>query len=82
MTEKEKMLKTLNAYAFAAYDWNLYLDTHPDEKEAIAMFQKMVKRARELSAEYEMKYGPLIADNSENTEFWQWIKNPWPWDNV
>ena len=41
MSEREQLLKKLSAYAFAAYDWNLYLDTHPNDTDAIAMFRKM-----------------------------------------
>ena len=44
MNERTMLLRKLDAYAFAAYDWNLYLDTHPDDKDAIAMFHKMHKK--------------------------------------
>ena len=82
MNEREKLLKMLSAYAFSAYDWNLYLDTHPGDRDAIAMFRRMSNKAKELYAEFEKKYGPLTADASDNPEFWDWINNPWPWDNV
>ena len=41
----------------------------------------MVKKANELKAEYMEKYGPLTADDVMNTERWDWIDNPWPWEN-
>ena len=81
MSERASLLKKYNAYAFAAYDWNLYLDTHPNDKYAIAMFRKMVDKAEMLKNEYQAKYGPLTADASSNNERWNWIDNPWPWDN-
>lgn len=81
MDERSKLLKRYNAYAFAAYDWNLYLDTHPNDKGAIAMFRKMADKAKTLKEEYQAKYGPLTADASTDTERWNWIDNPWPWDN-
>jgi len=81
MDERMELLKKYNAYAFAAYDWNLYLDTHPNDKDAIAMFKKMVERAKELRGEYQAKYGPLTAEASNDSERWNWIDNPWPWDN-
>lgn len=81
MDERMELLKKYNAYAFAAYDWNLYLDTHPNDKDAIAMFKKMVERAKELRSEYQAKYGPLTAEASDDSERWNWIDNPWPWDN-
>ena len=41
MSEREKLLNMLRAYSFAAYEWNLYLDTHPNDKQGIAMHRKM-----------------------------------------
>ncbi|MBD9009164.1 MAG: spore coat protein CotJB [Clostridiales bacterium] len=82
MSEREQLLKKLSAYAFAAYDWNLYLDTHPNDTDAIAMFRKMADKANELREEFRSKFGPLTAAESTNTERWDWIDNPWPWDNI
>ncbi len=82
MSEREEMLKKLGAYAFAAYDWNLYLDTHPDDAEAIAMFRKMADKADMLRNEFQARFGPLTAKETMNGEEWVWIHNPWPWDNI
>lgn len=82
MSEREQLLKKLSAYAFAAYDWNLYLDTHPDDKDAIAMFRKMADKADELKGEYISKFGPLRAVESQDADQWEWINGPWPWDNI
>lgn len=81
MNERTALMKKLSAYAFAAYDWNLYLDTHPNDAQAISMFHKMANRAEELKAEYQAKYGPLTAKASDDDQYWNWISNPWPWDN-
>ncbi len=81
MDERRELMKKLNAYAFAAYDWNLYLDTHPDDTDAIAMFRKMTDMAKELKKEYEAKYGPLTASASMDNNRWNWIDSPWPWEN-
>ena len=82
MSERKSLLNKVNAYSFAAYDWNLYLDTHPGDAQAIAMFKKMVKKAEEAKAEYQQKFGPLTANDSMNAERWEWNDNPWPWDNL
>lgn len=82
MNEREELLNKLNAYAFAAYDWNLYLDTHPEDKEAIAMFHRMSEKARELKTEFEARFGPLTAEASVNTEYWNWLDDPWPWEKA
>ena len=80
MSERAALMKKLNAYAFAAYDWNLYLDTHPEDRDAIAMFHKMVDKANMLRQEFEEKYGPLTAAASKNMQYWNWLDDPWPWE--
>lgn len=82
VTDKESLLKKLCAYAFAAYDWNLYLDTHPYDSEAIAMFRKTSDKAEELKQEFQKEYGALTADSEINSEVWKWICDPWPWENI
>ncbi|MEE1013727.1 MAG: spore coat protein CotJB [Clostridia bacterium] len=82
MSERAALLKKLNAYAFAAYDWNLYLDTHPNDRDAIAMFHKMANKADELRKEFEAKFGPLTARESRNMERWNWLDDPWPWEKA
>lgn len=81
MNERTMMLKKIQAYCFAAYDWNLYLDTHPDDKNAIKMYHKMTERAETLKAEFQSKYGPLSANSSKNMDRWDWLDDPWPWEN-
>lgn len=80
MTEREKLLKEIMAYNFAAIEWNLFLDTHPYDKEAIAMFHKMTEKTKELRKEFLAKYEPLKASESMNPNYWEWIEEPWPWD--
>lgn len=82
MSERAELLKKISAYAFAAYDWNLYLDTHPNDTDAITMFHKMADKANELRAEYEQSFGPLTAEASSDTEYWNWIDDPWPWEKI
>ena len=80
MTEREKLLKKIMSYTFAAYDWNLYLDTHPTDKDAIAQYHRMLDKVKELRTEFLSKYEPLQASESTNPSFWEWIEEPWPWD--
>lgn len=82
MNERATLLKKLDAYAFAAYDWSLYLDTHPDDKDAIAMFHKMADMAEELKQRYEAKFGPLTSEASKDMTRWNWLDDPWPWEKM
>ena len=80
MTEREKLLKQIMAYNFAAIEWNLFLNTHPYDREAISMFKKMVEKTKELRKEYLTKYEPLEAWESTNPNYFEWVEEPWPWD--
>ena len=37
--------------------------------------------AKKLKYEYEKMFGPLTPSVNNNTETWEWIKGPWPWEN-
>lgn len=76
--DKCKLLREISAVEFAAWELHLYLDTHPCDEKAMAMHKKYSARAQQLTEEYEETFGPLThrADSG-----FQWIKNPWPWEN-
>ena len=76
----KELLYKIQKYNFAAYDMLLYLDTHPDDKKAFAMFKQLVKDYMQLRNEYETKFGPLEAYNAANFESFNWLDSPWPWE--
>jgi spore coat protein JB len=78
--EKTNLLNQLQNYHFAAYDMLLYLDTHPNDKKAFQMFKDLVKKYQALKNEYEQNYGPLSAFASANSNQFDWIESPWPWE--
>jgi spore coat protein JB len=78
--ERETLLKSIMTATFAAIDYNLYLDTHPDSKMALAKFKDYVQRTQALTERYEAKYGPLTAAANAKMDTWKWIENPYPWD--
>ena len=80
MSEREKLLRRLSAAQFAAWEMHVYLDTHPDNAEALASYKKYSRRADELTAEYEQKYGPLTTGDSLGSNSFDWINSPWPWE--
>ena len=78
-TRSEMMKKVMEA-DFAAYDLQLYLDTHPEDEKALSMYTEMVRRAREAKQAYEAAYGPLSPDAAAGKKEWTWIRSPWPWE--
>lgn len=81
MSERERLLKRLASYDFAAAELHIYLDTHPDDTAAADALSAYESKGELLRREYEDKYGPLTCMN-ENGNRWAWISDPWPWDNM
>ena len=80
MTDREMLIKQISALEFASLDLQLYLDTHPEDKEAIEKMNMFKLKAAPLIKEYEDKFGPLTKGESEGNN-WSWIKAPWPWES-
>lgn len=75
-----ELLNQIMAVDFKLYDLQLYLDTHPFDREALCKYQNLVNECDALKDEYEEKYGPLTANAAAGDCEWKWIKNPWPWE--
>jgi hypothetical protein len=80
MSEKEMLLRKINTMDFAMYELKLFLDTHPNDADALALRDKYAKRRDVLVAEYEQKYGPLNMSTVTGATMWKWIADPWPWE--
>ena len=78
--EQERMLLRLMALSFALNDLNLYLDLHPEDMANFEQFKKYARELDDLELNYVKKYGPIVVNESNSSTF-NWIKNPWPWDN-
>ena len=81
-SEKDEMLVNIGEYSFMMHDINLYLDVHPNDKEALNMFSEYRNKVNDLITKYERKYGPLCVKGimSNNTPF-AWENEKWPWGN-
>jgi len=80
-THANALLKTVDEYGFAALDLQLYIDLNPNNKEAIAKYNEMVKAYNQARLAYEDQHGPLRNFVEEsNPNHFDWIANPWPWD--
>lgn len=77
---QEQLLRQISLLKFAMVDANLYLDTHPDDKEALHYFQKHTLLYNEAMEEYAKKYGPLTLAHAHHCDgYWNWVNQPWPW---
>ena len=79
----DKHLTALTEYGFAALDLQLYIDTHPDNTEAIHMYNETVRAYQTARQEYENMHGPLYSFVSmSNPERFTWVDCPWPWETM
>lgn len=76
---KKELLKEITAVTFSLIDLHLYLNTHPDDQNALMRYNSLVTQARMLRQNYEKCYGPL-SYGSYSPCPWQWINEPWPWE--
>jgi spore coat protein JB len=80
MNDRMLLLKKLQASDFALVELGLYLDTHPDDKAALAYFAKFLAVKKQLHEEFTKKYGPIRIEDYDGSPYWKWIDNPWPWE--
>lgn len=76
---REKLMKQIQAYSFAAHEAMLYLDAHPTSKCALDYYNKHKMLERKATAEYESRFGPVTIPTEACS--WEWTKGPWPWQN-
>ncbi|MCG7406977.1 spore coat protein CotJB [Paenibacillus sp. ACRRX] len=73
-------LRQLQEVDFVLVELNLYLDTHPDDAQAIQQFNHYVSERTKLAQAYQERYGPLqnFGRDYSGTPF-TWVNTPWPW---
>lgn len=74
------LMEQLQSVDFVLVDLTLYLDTHPNDLEAINQFNHYAKERKKLKKAVESIYGPLQQyGNSYSAYPWNWNDSPWPW---
>ena len=75
-------LSELQALCFVLSELGLYLDTHPEDREAFALFQRYAALEQEGRKRYEAQYGPLTQTAAALSESYTWVHDPWPWNRM
>jgi spore coat protein JB len=75
-----RLLVELQTADFVCLELALYLDTHPNDMQAIQQFNQYVQIRTQLAQRYEADYGPLLQYGHSYSKYpWQWVETPWPW---
>lgn len=70
----------LQTLAFVIQELALYLDTHPDDKQALAYYRELQKQHHDAQMEYGKKCGPMTHFVPVDDETYSWLQDPWPWE--
>lgn len=83
VNQKEKQVtpKTeLQVMGFMIQELALYLDTHPDDKEALELYRTYQKMYHDAMMEYSEQCDPLNHVTPVKHGKYTWIDEPWPWE--
>ncbi|MBQ7288459.1 MAG: spore coat protein CotJB [Clostridia bacterium] len=80
MKDRKTLLRELSAVQFAAWELQIYLDTHPQDRQALQAMQKYQRETEKLAREFEERFGPITASDTLDDMSFTWINNPWPWE--
>lgn len=82
-SKRLNLLKKVMDLEFTCVDFNLYLDTHPEDYRALAEYNAASEALAAAKKEYEALYGPLTNyGHSPSPQAWRWIEEPWPWETT
>lgn len=70
----------LQTLAFVIQELALYLDTHPDDCQALAQYREYQQRYHDCLMDYGKKCGPMTHHMPVDDETYTWLKDPWPWE--
>ncbi len=78
---RQQLLQWIDEVSFAVTDISLYLDTHPDDADALAFFHHYNEERKKALELYSKNYAPLTLDLvRSDDDHWIWASEPWPWE--
>lgn len=79
---KDKMtaMDELQALGFCVNELALYLDTHPDDEEAVAIFNTYAELYDAAVNQFQKNGKDFTQLMSGQSGKYTWLSDPWPWD--
>ncbi len=74
------MLKDIQILDFVLVDLSLYLDTHPQCRDAIEHYNHYLSIKNKLCKEFSAMYYPLSLQYADSSNEWRWSLAPLPWE--
>lgn len=73
-------LSEVQVLAFAVQELALYLDTHPEDTEALELYRQYQQLYQKVSQAYEREKRPLNHAAPGRGDTYAWLDDPWPWE--
>ena len=70
-------IANLQMLGFAIQELALYLDTHRDDREALAQYRAYQQMYRKLSEAHAMTLNHMSPGKGDD---YNWLDDPWPWE--
>jgi len=84
MLSKHDLMQKIQELSFCAVELNLFLDTHPNNTQALRDYSYVLSELQKLKLLYSQKYGPLLGfgESYVGSDYWQWVAEDekWPWE--
>lgn len=77
---REQLFRIITESSFALDEAIQFLDTHPDDQEALDYYNHYQDIYRNALKEYQECYGPINQKDVVAEDYWTWVKTPWPWE--
>ena len=73
-------LSEVQVLAFAVQELALYLDTHPEDLEALELYRQYQELYRKCARAYQADRRPLNHTTPGRDDEYAWLDDPWPWE--
>lgn len=83
VNQKEKTvtpMTELQTIQFAIQELALFLDTHRNDAEALALYREYQQRYRKCLEKYTEKHGAMNHQLPSQAQCYDWLDDPWPWE--
>ncbi len=81
MNERKKALMRVQTFGFALDEAVLFLDTHPNDAQALEYYHEKLKMYNDAVAFYIKTFGPLEFTQVQKGHGWTWAKDCLPWED-
>ena len=76
---KAMLMKEIQMSTFALVETNQFLDSHPNDADALNALIKYSRKRKEAIAEYEKNYGALFIGSDTSLPY-SYVTEPFPWE--